>query len=40
MPIHMLQDVRSWPGGIRQFLVDQECNADTIVRIVADEQKS
>ena len=35
-----LQDVRSWPGDIRQFLIDQECNPDLIERIVADEPKS
>lgn len=35
-----LQDVRSWPGGIRQFLVDQECTADLMQRIMADERKS
>ncbi len=35
-----LQDVRSWPGGIRQFLIDQERNPDLIERIVADEPKS
>ena len=35
-----LEDVRSWPGGIRQFLVDQECNPDLIGRIMADERKS
>ncbi|MFC3725725.1 hypothetical protein [Neoaquamicrobium sediminum] len=35
-----LQDVRSWPGGIRQFLIDQECNPDMIDRIIADEPKS
>lgn len=34
-----LQDVRSWPGGIRQFLVDQECDPDLIERIMADERK-
>lgn len=35
-----LQDVRSWPGGIRQFLIDQECDPVMIERIVADERKS
>ena len=35
-----LEDVRSWPGGIRQYLVDQECNPDLIERIMADERKS
>lgn len=35
-----LQDVRSWPGGIRQFLIDQECNPVLIERIMADERKS
>jgi hypothetical protein len=35
-----LQDVRSWPGGIRQFLIDQESNPDLIERIMTDERKS
>lgn len=34
-----LEDVRSWPGGIRQFLIDQECTADLIERILADKRK-
>lgn len=35
-----LEDVRSWPGGIRQYLVEQEYTPDLIDRIVADERKS
>lgn len=35
-----LQDVRSWPGGIRQFLIDQECNPELIERVMADDRKS
>ncbi|NDW07908.1 hypothetical protein [Jiella pacifica] len=34
-----LVDVRSWPGGIRQFLIDQQCAADLIERIMAAEQR-
>ena len=35
-----LADVRSWQGGIRQFLIDQECEPDIIERIMADEPKA
>jgi len=34
-----LADVRTWNGGIRQFLVDGTCDPDTIERIMADEPK-
>jgi hypothetical protein len=35
-----LVDVRSWQGGIRQFLIDQDCEPDVIERIMADETKA
>ena len=35
----LLADVRSWTGGLRQFLVDQQCEPDQIERIMADERK-
>ncbi len=35
-----LADVRTWNGGIRQFLIDQQCELDVIERIVANEQKA
>jgi hypothetical protein len=34
-----LADVRTWNGGIRQFLIDQQCEPDVIERIMAEEQK-
>jgi uncharacterized membrane protein len=35
-----LADVRTWNGGVRQFLIDQQCEPDLIERIMAEEQKS
>ncbi|MEV8469036.1 hypothetical protein AB0T83_20115, partial [Fluviibacterium sp. DFM31] len=32
-----LADVRTWDGGIREFLCDEQCDADLIERIMADE---
>ena len=32
-----LADVRTWHGGIRQFLIDQECQPEVIDRIMANE---
>jgi hypothetical protein len=34
-----LADVRTWNGGIRQFLIDQQCKPDAVERIMAEEQK-
>ena len=34
-----IADVRIWPGGIRQFLTDQDCAPDIIERIMADEPR-
>ncbi|NTG78138.1 hypothetical protein G6M02_32945 [Agrobacterium rhizogenes] len=35
-----LADIRTWEGGIRQFLVDKQCDQEKIERIMADEPKS
>jgi hypothetical protein len=35
-----LADVRTWEGGVRQFLVDEQCDPGRIERIMADETKS
>lgn len=35
-----LADVRTWEGGIRQFLEDCECDPEMIERVMADEPKS
>ena len=35
-----LADVRSWQGGVRQFLLDEQCDPEKIERIMADEPKS
>jgi hypothetical protein len=35
----LLADIRTQPGGIRQFLVDEHCDEDAIERIMADEAK-
>ena len=34
-----LADVRTWDGGIRQFLIDEQCDPDVIERIMAHEKK-
>ena len=34
----LLADIRTWPGGIIQFLHDEECDPDLIQRIMADEK--
>lgn len=35
-----LADVRSWEGGVRQFLLDEQCDPEKIERIMVDEPKS
>lgn len=35
-----LADMRSWEGGVRQFLLDEQCDPEKIERISADEPKS
>ena len=32
-----LADIRTWQGGMRQFLIEQNCNPAMIERIMADE---
>ncbi len=34
-----LADVRTWDGGIHQFLIDEQCEPDVIERIMAHEKK-
>ncbi|WP_431323167.1 hypothetical protein [Rhizobium sp. YTU87027] len=35
----LLADIRAWDGGIRQFLIDEQCDAEMIERVSADELK-
>lgn len=35
-----LADIRTWHGGVWQFLVDEHCDPEKIERIMADEPKS
>ena len=35
----LFADIKTWHGGIRQFLNDEPCEADVIERILADEKK-
>ena len=35
-----LADIRTWDGGVRQFLVDEQCDQEKIERIMTDEPKS
>jgi hypothetical protein len=34
----LLADIRTWPGGIIQFLRDEKCDPDLIQRIMEDEK--
>ena len=34
----LLADIRTWAGGIREFLRDEQCDPDVIGRIMADEK--
>ncbi|WP_247750803.1 MULTISPECIES: hypothetical protein [unclassified Rhizobium] len=36
---NLLADIRTWDGGIRQFLVDEQCDPEMIERVMADEVK-
>jgi hypothetical protein len=36
---NLLADIRTWDGGIRQFLVDEQCDHEMIERVMADEVK-
>ena len=33
----LIADIRTWEGGIREFLRDEQCEPDVIERIMADE---
>ena len=33
----LLADIRTWDGGIREFLIDEQCAPEMIERIMADE---
>jgi hypothetical protein len=35
-----LADIRTWEGGVQQFLIDKQCDPEKIERIMADEPKS
>lgn len=35
----LLADIRTWDGGIREFLIDAQCDPQIIDRIMADEMK-
>ncbi|PYE93346.1 hypothetical protein C8J35_11468, partial [Rhizobium sp. PP-F2F-G38] len=35
-----LADIRTWDGGVRQFLIDEQCDPERIERIMADQPKS
>ena len=35
-----IADIRTWEGGVRQFLIDEQCDPEKIERIMADEPKS
>lgn len=35
----LIADIRTWNGGIRQFLVDEQCDPELIERVMADESK-
>lgn len=36
---NLLADIRTWDGGIRQFLVDEQCDPDVVERVMSDEMK-
>ncbi|WP_093041846.1 hypothetical protein [Rhizobium tibeticum] len=36
---NLLADIRTWDGGIRRFLVDEQCDPDVVERVMADEMK-
>ena len=35
-----LADIRTWDGGVRQFLIDEQCDPERIERIMKDEPRS
>jgi len=36
----LLADIRTWEGGIHQFLIDEQCEPDVIKRIMATEKSN
>lgn len=36
---NLLADIRTWDGGISQFLVDEQCDPEMIERVMVDEVK-
>jgi hypothetical protein len=36
---NLLADIRTWDGGICQFLIDEQCDPDVVERVMADEMK-
>lgn len=36
----LIADIRTWNGGIRQFLIDEQCEPDVIERIMAHEKNA
>ena len=34
-----IADVRTWPGGMRQFLIDEMCGPEIIEKIIAKEPR-
>ena len=40
VPNNITHLIRTWEGGVRQFLVDEQCDPKKIERIMADEPKS
>jgi hypothetical protein len=36
---NLLADIRTWDGGIRQFLTDEQCDPEMIDRVMVDELK-
>ncbi|MQW27154.1 hypothetical protein CN171_35510 [Sinorhizobium meliloti] len=39
LPSKSSPDIRTWDGGIRRFLVDEQCDPDVVERVMADEMK-
>ena len=35
----LIADIRTWEGGVREFLRDEQCEPEVIERIMADESK-
>ena len=35
----LIADIRTWEGGVREFLRDEQCEPDVIERIMADESR-